>query len=612
MESAAEREKREKHELFCHEVSQSILNCREKVARLATLEVVKSRYDIGRKIVENELNHNRTTKEEYATLQSLSKLLTSTYGEDYSIDDLQEMRKFYLTYSSEKREEIQERLENRVHSTPVFPTLPLSWNHYTQLLNLTKDGAREFYEKEAIKGKWSSQFLYQQISNFLFERYIKLPNNYERKVLLKRVQKESWSETADQLIKDPYTLRFYNLNEDPKYHETKLESMIIERLSDLIQKKGDGLILEARQKKYTYKGQNYFVDLVFFNKHYKGYILVDVVHRPMSDDIVKAMQESVTFFDTFVKKVTEEKTVGYIFFIEDKQINIATSCISKPTLYLHQRFFPDLTACRTAILQWRKDWDYICNQKKMLEKQQGIKVEKPQNKDPMTPEELEIQKKTDEKIRHIFKYGMPPIEDPTMSQSAKQQAEKYGNFGIVSTPIKDPYDISQEEQEKIIQEIFKRGVRTPQEIEAAKARDRQREIEKENRENGLVPVTFEEAWAYWRETGELPQEDPYGKAYIPVKYAKVNVGFPEEQNEVPVFKEDFKNPEVFAQKVDKAERIFNIIYMYPGIKIKELSERTRIPIRTLGRFLKELKKTKRIEYIGSKKTGGWHRKLLYE
>lgn len=605
MESTEERKKREKHEIFCHEVSQSILNSREKIARLATLEVVRSRYDIGRRIVENELNHNRTTKEEYATLKSLSSSLTSEFGEGYSIDDLQEMRNFYLTYSTEKREELQERQQNRVHSTPVFPTLPLSWNHYTQLLALTKKGARAFYEKEAIKGKWSSQFLYKQISNFLFERTLNLANEHEQKALLKKVQKESWSETADQLIKEPYTLRFYNLNEDPRYHETQLETMILEQLSHFIQKKGDGLILEARQKQYSYQNQNYFVDLLFYNKQYRGYILVDVVHSGVSDHAIKAMQRSVEYFDMFVKKVTEEKTVGYIFFIEDKQTNIATSCSSKATLYLHQRYFPELPEFHKAILQWKKDWEYVRTQKKMLEKktEPEPKIQEP---DPLSPEQLEIQKQTDEYLRHVAKYGRPPAHNiPKIAGIDDSAVIGRGRL------FKDPYDIPEEEQEKIIQEIFKRGVRSPREMEAAMARDRQRAIEAEKRAMGLEPVSFEKACEYWQETGERPEEDEYGRAYLPIKYSKVDVGFPKESNEVPVFQEDFHNPEEFAKKVDKAERIFDVIYMFPGIKIKQLSERTQIPVRTLARFLKELKKTKRIEYVGSKKTGGWQRKLIY-
>ncbi len=211
-------------------------------------------------------------------------------------------RNFYLNYPEIGQTASDQSLEL------ILDRFKLTWSHYIVLLSIKNTEERNFYEIESIAGNWSLRELKRQFNSSLYERLI-LSQNKKSIELSKRGQV---LENPQDLLKDPYVLEFLNIEEKATYSESDLESAIIDKLEHFLLELGKGFLFEARQKRFSFDEEHFFVDLVFYNRLLRAYVLIDLKIGELKHQDLGQMQMYVNYFDRFVKQDFENKTVGII------------------------------------------------------------------------------------------------------------------------------------------------------------------------------------------------------------------------------------------------------------------------------------------------------------
>jgi predicted nuclease of restriction endonuclease-like (RecB) superfamily len=194
-------------------------------------------------------------------------------------------------------------------SAELFKAFSLGWSHYVELLTLEDPAERRFYEIEAAVGQWSVRELQRQIASSLYQR---LALSRDKDEVRRLAAEGQVVEKAADLIKNPLVLEFLGLEERPGYSEDELESAIIEKLESFLLELGKGFLFEARQKRFTFDNDHFFVDLVFYNRLLRCYVLIDLKRDKLTHQDLGQMQMYVNYFDRQVKLPDELPTVGIV------------------------------------------------------------------------------------------------------------------------------------------------------------------------------------------------------------------------------------------------------------------------------------------------------------
>ena len=193
--------------------------------------------------------------------------------------------------------------------TQIASSLPLGWSHYVELLTLEDPSERSFYEIEAASNQWSVRELQRQIASSLYQRLALSRDTNE----IRRLAVEGQVvEKAADLIKNPIVLEFLGLQDRPHYSEGELESAIIDQLESFLLELGKGFLFEARQKRFTFDNDHFRVDLVFYNRLLRCYVLVDLKRDKLTHQDLGQMQMYVNYFDRHVKLSEELPTIGIL------------------------------------------------------------------------------------------------------------------------------------------------------------------------------------------------------------------------------------------------------------------------------------------------------------
>ena len=185
----------------------------------------------------------------------------------------------------------------------------IGWSHYVTLLTIENPQERCFYEIEASQNHWSVRELERQIASSLYERLALSRNKDE----IRRLAEQGLVvEKAADLIKNPLVLEFLNLEEKPSWSENDLETAIIDRLETFLLELGKGFLFEARQKRFTFDNDHFFIDLVFYNRLLRCYVLIDLKRDKLTHQDLGQMQMYVNYFDRYVKTADELPTIGII------------------------------------------------------------------------------------------------------------------------------------------------------------------------------------------------------------------------------------------------------------------------------------------------------------
>lgn len=275
-------------------ISKLLKISREKTIRAINTTMVTTYFEIGRLIVEEEQNGKDRATYGKEILKNLSIKLTKEFGKRFSTTNLEQMRKFYKVYGI---------------SQTLSEEFKLSWSHYLILMRMENSNARQFYEIEAINNNWSMRELKRQVNSALYERLLL---SKDKKKIIELSQKGQIIEKPSDIVKDPYILEFLGLEERPNYSESELETEIINKLEMFLLELGKGFTFVGRQVRFTFEERHFRVDLVFYNRLLRCFVLIDLKIGEVTHQDLGQMQMYVNYYDREVKLPEENKTIGII------------------------------------------------------------------------------------------------------------------------------------------------------------------------------------------------------------------------------------------------------------------------------------------------------------
>ena len=265
---------------------------RTRAYRAINTAMVAAYWEIGRVIVEQEQQGRERAEYGRALLKELSNRLKSEFGKGFDPSHLAKMRAFYLLW-------------------PILDALrpELSWTHYRLLLRVENPEARTFYAAEAVTARWSTRELERQIDSLLFER---LALSRDREGVLALAEKGHEIELPGDLIKDPYVLEFTGLPQNERFLESDLEEALIDKLREFLLELGKGFAFMARQQRITLGGQHFWIDLVFYNRLTRSFVLIDLKTGPLTHQDLGQMQMYVHYYQREVATPDENSPIGIV------------------------------------------------------------------------------------------------------------------------------------------------------------------------------------------------------------------------------------------------------------------------------------------------------------
>lgn len=354
-------------------ISALIDEARQRVVTTVNVAEVYTKYSIGQYIVEDEQQGKDRAQYGKQVLQNLSAKLTERFGDGWSYPNLRKIRQFYLTYSnlingvnqieskkdkqclsnSDSETDVTLLLKKMVITEPVFT---LSWSHYLILMRIENADARRFYEIECTQQQWSVRQLSRQVGSSLYERLALSRNKDE---VMKLAREGQIIEKPSDVIKDPITLEFLGLKPDSVYTESKLENAIIGKMQQFLLELGKGFLFEARQKRFTFDEQHFYVDLVFYNRLLQCYVLIDLKTDKLAHQDLGQMQMYVNYYDRYVKQDFEKPTIGILLCEEKNDALVELTLPKDANIYAsaYQLYLPDKAVLQRKLKEWIDEFD---------------------------------------------------------------------------------------------------------------------------------------------------------------------------------------------------------------------------------------------------------------
>ncbi|HHJ8739302.1 TPA: YhcG family protein [Streptococcus pyogenes] len=303
-------------------------NARNNVAREVNNILIQTYWEIGRIIVEDEQGNSDRAEYGKQLVTDLSKRLTKEYGKGFSRSNLQNMRNFYLSY-------------------PICQTVSgkLSWSHYCELLSISDEQKRSFYEKEAINANWSVRELKRQIKTSLFERLLLSSGDENKEKVLELALKGNEINKASDVVKDPYVFEFLGLPEEKVVMESDLEKALITHIEKFLLELGKGFMYVGSQQRVTLGNTHYYVDMVFYNKILRSYVLIELKTGKLMPEAVGQINMYLNYYKTEVNDDTDNEPIGIILCTDKDSIQAEYALgslsnkifASKYTLYIPDR-----------------------------------------------------------------------------------------------------------------------------------------------------------------------------------------------------------------------------------------------------------------------------------
>lgn len=307
---------------FVNDIKTIINTARTNAVRSVDFCRVQMYWAIGKRIVEKEQQGKE--RADYGTylIKNLAKEIEPEYGSGFGVRQLERCRQFYIIY-------------------PIASTLrtQLNWYQYKQLIAIADPDKREYYELEAVNEGWSGRQLERQINSMLYERLL-MSNDKESVLAVAR--KERIPESPQEIIKDPMVLEFLGLERKASYYEKDLESAIISHIADFLLEMGKGFSFVARQKRLLIEDDEYFADLVFYNRLLRSFVVIEIKNHKLTHQDLGQLQLYVNYYDRYEKTDDENPTIGILLCTDknDTAVKLAlpennkTILASKYQLYL--------------------------------------------------------------------------------------------------------------------------------------------------------------------------------------------------------------------------------------------------------------------------------------
>lgn len=292
------------NEHLIKEIGSIITEARDNVVKTVNNELIIAYWNIGRVIVEDELKNSRGKYGKQQMLE-LSKILTNKYGKGFSRSNIQKMKLLYERY-------------------PICSTLSnkLSWSHYVELLSIEDDNKRSFYEKEAINSKWSIRELKRQISTSLFERLLLSNGKANKETVLQLAHKGNELIKPEDIVKEPYVLEFLGLPDDKPIMESDLEKALVRHIENFLLELGKGFMFVGTQRRVTLFNTHYYVDMVFYNKILRCYVLIELKTTKLMPEAVGQLNMYLNYYKSEVNDETDNDPIGIILCTDKDSIDV--------------------------------------------------------------------------------------------------------------------------------------------------------------------------------------------------------------------------------------------------------------------------------------------------
>lgn len=320
-------------------------------------------YSIGRWIVEEQQEGSHRAKYGQQVINNLSKRLLNEFGRGFSGDTLKNARKFYLMYKERISETVFslfaiEKSETVFSFLDKDMSLKLSWSHYLQLMRIENADERSFYEIEATKSNWSVRTLQRQYNSSLYER---LALSRDKSEVMRLSVEGNVVTTPQDIVKQPTVLEFLGLEEKAKYVESDLETAIIDKLQKFLLEMGKGYLFEARQKRFTFNEDNYYVDLVTYNRLLHCYVLIDLKVDKLTHQDIGQMQMYVNYYDRYEKLDTEHPTIGILLCKEKNDALVEITLPKDANIYAseYKLYLPDKKVLQSKLKEWIAEEEVI-------------------------------------------------------------------------------------------------------------------------------------------------------------------------------------------------------------------------------------------------------------
>lgn len=277
------------------QIAELIQSARKQVATQVNTALLVTYWNVGRIIVEDEQKSEFRAEYGKQVLKELSKRLTKDFGKGFSRPNLHWMRELYIKY-------------------PICQTLSnkLSWSHYCELLTISDDDKRSFYEQECINAQWSFRELKRQIDSSLFERLLLSDGQANKEKVMQLASKGIEMNQPSDIIKDPYVLEFVGIPENKPLMESDLERMLVRGIEDFLLELGRGFMFVGTQQRVTLNNTHYYVDMVFYNKILKAYVLIELKRTKFTPEAAGQLNMYLNYYATEVNDEGDNPPIGII------------------------------------------------------------------------------------------------------------------------------------------------------------------------------------------------------------------------------------------------------------------------------------------------------------
>jgi predicted nuclease of restriction endonuclease-like (RecB) superfamily len=326
-----------KYNLLLKSINTTLLQARENAAYTINTELVKANWEIGRHIVEYEQKGKLKAEYGLALLNDLSRDLKIQYGKGFGKSNIYLMRMFFLKYPKFRTSGI---FQTSGKSSNKKSYLKLTWSHYAELLTLDDDLTRMFYEKQCLNESWSVRELKRQIDSALFQR---LALSKNKKGVLKLALRGQRIVNTNDAIRDPYVFEFLGLPAN-KVSEKGLEKNLINNLQRFLLELGKGFSFVAQQFKITIDNQHFFIDLVFYHRILKCFVLIDLKVKKVKHQDIGQMNLYLNYFKEEENTAGDNQPIGIIIAADKHELLVkyATGGLSnKIFVSKYQLYLPD-------------------------------------------------------------------------------------------------------------------------------------------------------------------------------------------------------------------------------------------------------------------------------
>lgn len=342
------------------ELCQNSIELVEYARRIAASQInivqLMTFYSIGRWIIEVQQQGESRAKYGKQVVKKLSEVMTEQFGRGFSVDTLENARKFYQTYQSRISETLFRKFAVEKSET-VFrifeETMPfmLPWSHYLQLMRIKDENERRFYEIEAFQEAWSIRTLQRQYNSSLYER---IALSREKDEVRRLASEGNVIVRPQDIVRQPTVLEFLGLDEKASYMESDLETAIINKLQKFLLEMGKGYLFEARQKRFTFKEDNYYVDLVFYNRLLRCYVLIDLKVDKLTHQDLGQMLMYVHYYDRYEKLPEENPTIGILLCKEKDDALVEITLPEDSNIYAseYKLYLPDKKELQKKLKEW--------------------------------------------------------------------------------------------------------------------------------------------------------------------------------------------------------------------------------------------------------------------